>query len=242
MRNVAKVFALGIAIFAASSVQAAKVTASLGSVSPSARVTINSSVTDTAGMFNWTRSSTIDANNDWAYDPKAGSEFQAFCIELPQTVSLNTSYVFEVKDLKDAPLTAAMGATKANYLRELWATYFDADQFKLDAKNAAAFQVAVWEIVYENLGQGLNASAGSYQFSSATAGVINQANTWLGALTGLPTADLDNLRALVSTSRQDQVFLTNAPIPSVPLPVSAWAGMVLFAGMGIAKVRKARSL
>jgi hypothetical protein len=160
-----------------------------------------------------------------------------FCIEMQYSTSGYQTY--NIKDLQDAPLTGGigglpMGSTKADFIRELWANHIADTQVGGAAgnTNAAAFQLAVWEIVYEDNGSwDVTATSGAADTgfkASGNAGALNLANTWLGELDGQGMAG--GLYAYSNNTYQDYVF-------QVPVPAAVLLGLL---GLGAAGVRLRR--
>lgn len=205
--------------------------------------------------FNWQRSGTLADNNDWPYAPDLGETFNTFCIQFNQSITKGT-YVFNVSDLNSAPIgngSTAMGADRANLLKYLWKQYYG---LATTATNAAAFQIAIWEIIYENINLAASSSpfdvgGGSAKFdaqknNSYTGASESLANTWLSATwsaykAGFSGTQLANVWALTHANKQDQAFLVPGPVPGplpVPLPASVWAGLVLLGGIGVTKLAR----
>lgn len=129
--------------------------------------------------------------------------FKAFCIDVQQSISYNTSVTYTTGTLESAPVPGGgMGATKANRLRELWGRYFD--MAVLSNTNAAAFQVAAWEIVNDNT---LNLSWGNVRMDGS-ASTKSLAQSWLNSLTG-DTSKFAPCYSLQSGTKQD-MFVPSA--------------------------------
>jgi len=186
----------------------------------------------TAGRFNWTVTS-CETINGVTFN--AGDQFTTFCTELTQFISTGDTFTYSSVAVADMPtvgqLGAPMGSFRAGLIQELFNNYY-ATAVNGTTTEAAAFQVAVWEIVYEDrvddvgssltIAAALNAGADSFTVSS-NYDAVQQANTWLDALTGNYSAD-DSLIGFGSGSAQDQLLL-------VPLPAPLW-----LAGVGLAGV------
>jgi len=146
-----------------------------------------------------------------------------FCIEI-QEPHPTATYTYEVKmpeDVYNNYTGEVLGTTKANYLRELWARYYDpawtsgsySDQHN---RAAEAFAAAVWEIIYEKM----PASASQWDVTiDGTAGLggfraenldFETANKWLHTLTG-GGAKAD-LRVFVNDGHQE--YLVAVPEPA----------------------------
>jgi hypothetical protein len=211
---------------------AGTVTAVLNSVAPSGTLHYSLDGGSTfqqtlAGKINWSRTGGTHVG-------APAGDFVTFCIELTEHVSLGGSYAFDVVDLASAPdpggwgVGLGMGTAKADLLRELWGRHYAS---VADSTTAAAFQVAVWEIVYDD---GLALGGGSFQVKFPDGPVpayLSTAQSWLGSLDGSGPAA--SLYALSRAGVQDQVF----EVAHVPLPLAAWSGLGL---LGLVAVRRYR--
>jgi hypothetical protein len=172
-----------------------------------------------AGVYMLNKTADTGIGNTW---PNA--RIPGFCIELQETAPTST-YTYQVMMPEDAfnSITGTtMGTTKANYLRELWAKYYDTSwaasgPHTLQQNSAAeAFAAAVWEIVYEDLPATplgwdvqIDGTLGAGGFRAEDLDATT-ANTWLHNLTGSgPKADL---RAFVNQGQQD--YLVAVPEPA----------------------------
>ena len=160
----------------------------------------------------------------FSLNPPAG--FIAYCIDLFQTISFGTLY----SDYTATPLAADAQVTAARKgeIAQLFHGFYTSSL--TSATNSAAFQLALWEILFET-GSTLNVDGGdlagrgvTYAKSPNTpAGVVSLADTWLGGLGSFST-DLGGFTTYRSTSHQDQI--SYQPVPQPP----AWA--LVFAGLG----------
>jgi hypothetical protein len=93
-------------------------------------------------------------------------DFVLWCFDIAQYVGDGVTY-HQVSD--------PLGAERASLLNRLFSSYYD----KVDTTTeGAAFQVAVWEIVYENLAGPLSVDDGLFTAWN-NADVVDQANSWL---------------------------------------------------------------
>lgn len=164
-----------------------------------------------------------------------GAILFTFCTDISQGAA--DGYL-TIVDLHQAPAPGtSMGVDRANLIRLLYATKF-AESQTTDLK-AAAFQLAVWEIVNEaviDFSQGtrglagIDTSAGDF-WASNNAAARTEANTYLDTaflafkdgITGM------DLVAGISPTIQDQIFI-------IPLPTGA--GLACAGLMAIGARRK----
>jgi hypothetical protein len=128
--------------------------------------------------------------------------FHGLCIDIGQNIYYNQTVTFGVAQLENAPTPGvAMGVNRANLVRELW--YSDYTASAQSNSNAAAFEIAIWEIINESSGNPLNVTTGQFTVS-ANASTLATANAWLQALdlTGNGPR-VSNLMALTNDSYQD---------------------------------------
>jgi len=181
----------------------------------------------------------------------AGQLLRTFCVDLAQNVvgQVKTYEIISVANAPDpdAP-TGNVGSLRAGYLQSL---YYNAMQAGLidhrgsatDAmtdKQAAAFQLTVWELAFEDAGV-LAAAVGGGSYASLlagddfsvtsniNAGVAANFNTFFGWAFNGDT--LGGLRAMASQTAQDQLIV-------IPLPTG---GAMALAGLTtLAAVRRRR--
>jgi hypothetical protein len=171
-----------------------------------------------------------------------GTDFKTYCIEVFQDVYLTSpasSYLFDFYGLSDAPKPGegvtglgsgtGMGSTKAALISELWGR--DYTNALSSAANEAAFQLAIWKIVYETpLGGSLNLTlnTGNFQALSTTnSSIRSTSQTYLNGLDGKGT--MASLLALSSPDYQDQITDMVPPPTTTPLPSALSSGLGLLA-------------
>jgi hypothetical protein len=198
-------------------------TATFSNVNPGEVVTIsnttNSGTTTEsgwAGVYNFVNGT----------GPLTGS-YSGFCIDIGQGINSGDSPQWTVASLASAPVPGnSMGQGRANLIAELWYNNY-ADIGSSNTK-AAAFQIAIWEIINETATNpdgslNLDVTSGSFSVSKAYSNypttadtqTLSQANTWLGALDLSGNGNkATNLIALESTQYQD--YVVQMPVPAPP--------------------------
>lgn len=177
--------------------------------------------------------------------PNGSTSYSAFCIDLSEYTSGAQQYdvvdVALVPQPEDLPWQP-MGADRADRLSELFGRYYDSLFDGLfDSIERRAFQLAVWEIVYEGTPTGdslalpeygdYNVRNGSFQLNGG--GYLGYfANLFVNELDGSgPRAQLWGLHS----EGDDHDFVTVPPI--VPAPAAVMLGAF---GIGIAAWLKRR--
>jgi len=204
IRNITLCAALALLGLIVSGASAASVTATLNGM-PEYRIFDTS--LDGGASFHRTSAGELH----WTRAP--GGEFDAFCIELTQRLGYG-KYTYDLLPMEN------------NLLSELWGR----DYGKIgDADTAAAFQLAVWEIVYDE--PALDLKGGMFRIKGAieSQAYFKTAQSWLGELDGSgPKADL---LAMSNPRFQDQVT-------AAPLPASIWGGLGMLAMTLMVKLRR----
>lgn len=219
---------VGLILVGAAQADPLAVTAKLNGVSPA--VQINFKLQDkagspalqstSAGSFNWTTVST----NSWL-----GAQFSTFCIELNQYISPGSSYTYSVVNLEAGTnpgvgiggpgTTGPLGQDRADKLRQLWGMHYDEVNSNI---TAAAFQIAIWEIIYGQYFTPYTTGA-----AAATA-AINLSNAWVADVQVRDESQFEHrLVAITNGTAQDQLTL-HTPVPASL--VLAGVGMVSVLG------------
>lgn len=120
-----------------------------------------------------------------------------FCSDLYQAVNDNFS-TYDVLNLQDIPNGSPMGAMKAQAIKEM---YYAAagQQYTNDNDFAGAFQLAIWEIVYDYSG-GPKTAANMYD------GLFQATNTDSSPLNGAMTAALNYLFGAIGSGNRAQLL------------------------------------
>lgn len=215
-----------------------------------------------AGALNWT---TTGAGLGWSTTLfPTPATFQTFCIEFTQNISNNQTVTYQIEDLAAAPkpfgnppgnpAAPGMGGqnglgtsrSKDTLIRQLFSEF--GDSLGTTKPKWAAFQVAIWKIVFEtntvnHLSGFTDVTQGNFRIDPSASAVVSHANSFLSFLVNNPNEPLRNgLYAFTNNGAQDQVFLdTLTPAssnPVVPVPTAAVAGMTLLGGVGLNRLRR----
>jgi len=224
----------------------------LNNVSPSASETItcpglSAETTPYVGQINWTfdRSNPGNAFLD-ALVP--GNTLSTFCIEGTQNVYLNQNANFAsiTNIISQTPQDNVgslyvMGTTKAANINKFYDAYIG--QASLNNVNGAAFQMGIWELLYD---ASPDFSSGNFKAQSTndltSQQALAQAQLWLGNYSSQSPNTHYELYALTDPNLQDQLFgiptfgQNEPPPPSTPLPAALPAGLGLMGAL--AAVRK----
>ena len=214
---------VGMALLAGSA-SADTVTATFNSVNPGSNGNFsldggaNWGSTGPAGHFNWTRTGGTYAGLQ--------GDFMSFCCELTEHIGYGGSYTYDVVALENGTDSiGGMGSARADEIRELFGRYYNPSFGQvLDADHAAAMQMSIWEIVYEQ-GNTLNVTTGTAQFQNDSGNAILLANAMLASLDGTGPKATD-LLAISAAGIQDQI---------VPAP-----GTMVLAGAGVLAIKRRR--
>jgi hypothetical protein len=152
------------------------VNATFTGVSPGQSVTMRlngNNINTTAGAFNFVRKA-ADPGTLPGFTPT----FQGFCIDLTEYVQVGHDYSWTTHAVADSPTSNAgpMGAANAARLGRLFANHFTGLS---SAQQYAAFQIAVWEIVFDD---GVNLDSGDLKCTNAPSGTKDLAQSWLNTL------------------------------------------------------------
>jgi hypothetical protein len=158
----------------------------------------------------------------------------SFCTELAQNIHVNGPVrTYEVTAVSDLPTPGAgMGSARADALARM---YFSANgaQFGTNADFAAAFQIAVWEIVNDFDGSlaSLDLTTGNFRGTINAAISANFASLFAAAANA--GGNMNALLGLGNASFQDQILDVTNGIPSP-------GAMALLALAGFTGLRRRR--
>lgn len=145
-------------------------------VSPGQSVTMRldgNNINTSAGGFNFLRNAS-NPGTLAGFSPG----FVGFCIDLTEYVQVGHDYSWTTHAVANSPTSDAgpMGAANAQRLGRLFANHFN---HLSSAQQFAAFQIAVWEIVFD---EGVDLDHGSLKCTSAPSGTKALAQSWLNTL------------------------------------------------------------
>ena len=190
------------------------------------------------GMTQFTRVSTQTPTDV----PQLGATFNAFCVDLSQTVYSGEQSTYKLVNPKDVPVPTQappmeqpMQQARANSLSRFVSTYYGSlFNGTNDTVERQAFQLAVWEIVYEDSSSYAltGTSKGTLYVSSGTTAAVTLANTWLANAANWSTVTKYRVVGLAhdpigSIPGDGQDFITVvAPAPGAALLVALGIGVV----------------
>ena len=211
----------------------------LTDVSPTAPMTVtfpgrNPETTPYVGQINWSFDRS-DPRNAGLAALVPGSTIGTFCIEGTQDVYIGqySTFAHILTDISQAPQDNVgshftLGNNEAAAITRFWDVYYS--QATLNNVNGAAFQLGIWELLYDTTP---NLSAGNFKAAPTSApdsiAAFNEAKTWLSNYSTITPTTHYTVYALSDPNLQDQLF----DPPSVPLPAAWPAGLGLLGMLGL---------
>ncbi|MFI4916426.1 MAG: hypothetical protein ACIAS6_07970 [Phycisphaerales bacterium JB060] len=181
----------------------------------------------------------VVANGSGSTGTQLNGSLLTYCIDVLEGVGAGQN-TYDLAALEDAPVTAggvapAMGIDKARAIGRLY-TAAGGDQFGSSNDFAAAFQLAVWEVIADFGGDsGLSVDTGDFQVtSSINTGTQSVLNGLLAAAADDSVFSFSGLGALTNEGFQDQLYSV-----AVPLPGAAGLAAIGLAGVIVSRRRRA---
>ncbi|MBT0586306.1 PEP-CTERM sorting domain-containing protein [Alteromonas oceanisediminis] len=179
-----------------------------------------------AGMYDLTVKS--NDHSFFEHDPNNPSGIDAFCVELDQFLTTKGDVDYNLM----TGLDFFHDSHKVDQIGRLYTGFFHTLAQQTTQREqrtySAAFQVALWDLVYDSSSPDL--AEGRYQAtSSSPSGVISLASNWLSKL-GSITSNF-NVFVLQSDTSQDLLLVNPAtnPTPNASVPEPATAALFAIA-------------
>ena len=165
-----------------------------------------------------------------------GNSFSAMCVDVNRDLSFGTTYT---NYTAMTPAAYGFSSTQVGLFNRLYTDYYATSH--TNGVNAAAFQIAVWEITYDGNGA-LNHGAGTFTLGAGgNATAKSTAASWLSSLTPLASSAW-TFTVLDSQSVTGGQSATQDLLVAIPVPEPETYALLL-AGLGllgfVARHRKA---
>jgi PEP-CTERM motif len=174
-----------------------------------------------------------------------GNSFSTFCTDIYQSFGWNTKdnpYTYELKTVAETQgLWNGLPYTSGSYsqVSKLFTTaYASIDNSVNKSVASAAFQFALWEVLYETNNNAYDTAAGNFRLGGDGAGTVAaraQANIWLDSLAN--ASEGYAIQSLFNDRKQD--FLVATPVPEPQTYALALVSLGIVAGYARRKRDKA---
>ena len=187
--------------------------------------------------------SNVGAGGFRVHDTISDENFIAWCLDIATTLDLSPPKTYNTTPTPFSQTSGTLSALATTYIPKLFDARYNETTLINDADESAAFQLALWELVFELPGTAiasLSVKNGQGNFySTFSDAVTDLADAWLGALDDDVEKKYDVVYLEAPTNwkgqqkSQNLVRVTPVPpsnIPPIPLP----AAFPLFAaGLGL---------
>jgi hypothetical protein len=154
--------------------------------------------------------------------------FVAWCLDILHYLANNRDYEVTNTPFTGDPLTKL----QVTNIGRLFNTAYAGLALNVQAQSAG-FQLALWEIIYENPDNAFNLKSGNLSVTKGHQDVINAGQAYLDKLSG-PVTQRWNLVFLQSTTENQNL------VTATPVPVPAAAGLMLLALGGLVAAGRRR--
>lgn len=159
-----------------------------------------------------------------------------YCVDVSEWVSYH-GRVYDVNELTDAPVAhgnMGMDQHKADAIGRLY-TYANGAQHDGNNNFAAAFQLAIWEVVsdLDTPTTTMSVASGDFKAWNLNSGTIGYLTTLLAAATDDSIGINNRILALTNDGAQDQMFQV-----AIPLPTTGALAAVGLLGAGVVGRRR----
>ena len=232
LRLVAVAALMSVATTASAETVTLDFTKTTGSATVPVTYTIGSTTTSTSitpGPYYWQQTGSPMNSN-------FGSTVATFCVEL------NQGFPSASADFTVSALASVAGTAKAGAVEKLYANNYSsawANPSFTGSSTSTAFQLALWELVYDGPSGALG--TGNFKYTgSLSSGVGLAAKNMLAALAGTSSSAFGNAFGgaqvvwLSNGNKQDQITIINPKVPETPVPAPpsvVLAGLALGTGV-----------
>jgi len=161
------------------------------------------------------------------------STLRTFCADLFQNISPPNTYTFTTGPISGLP-NVGTDPARLGLIQRLFDRHYET---ATDATNGGAFQLALWELLYDGPG-GLNLDGGNLVVTSPdTIPAVALAKSWLASLEIADPSDAVKyqLVGLFNPTAQDQIAVSPNPIPA---PAGVVLGLIAMGGFAARRLRR----
>ncbi len=174
-----------------------------------------------AGMFSFETSNVQGGSDDfWE------GTLEAFCVEIETILDQSSVVEYSVVDAETYFDENFSGGLQLDAVGRFYTGFRDQVQ---DSTTSAAFQLGLWELLYEGIDMPPNVTDGQFRTKNFSPDVVETANSWLNDLWSYESTY--SLSVLSAKGTQDVMVMR----PDAPTPVPAPATLGLMA-LGLAAI------